>query len=94
MLTEDDVDLIIAAMEDYSEDILRRYGAKQEMLYERIEKELKEIHQAIHSSHAIPTAPSSSKIAELGDEPAQLQRLADATEAQLQRVQEEKEHDT
>jgi hypothetical protein len=39
----------------------------------------------------IPTAPSSSKVVELGDEPAQLRRLADAIEARLQKVQEEKE---
>jgi hypothetical protein len=68
-------------VEDASEDILQRHGAKQETLYERIEKELKEIQQAIHSSRAVPTVPSSSKIAELGDEPAQLRRLEDATEA-------------
>jgi hypothetical protein len=41
VLTVDDVDLIIAVMEDASEDILQRHGAKQETLYERIEKELK-----------------------------------------------------
>jgi hypothetical protein len=49
-------------------------------MYERIEKEVKEIQQAIHSSRAIPTVPSSSKIAELGDEPTQLRRLVYATE--------------
>jgi hypothetical protein len=64
------------------------------MLYERIEKELKEIQQAIHSSRAVPTAPSSSKIAKLGDETTQLRRLADATEALLQRAHEEKEKAT
>jgi hypothetical protein len=76
-----DVDLIIIAVEDAPEDILQRHGAKHEMMYERIEKELQEIQQTIHSSCAVPTAPSSSKIAELRDEPAQLRRLADATEA-------------
>jgi hypothetical protein len=64
---------------------------KQEMLYERIEKELKDIQQSIHSIHAILIAPSSSEIAEVGDEPTQLQRLADATEARLCRVPKEKE---
>jgi hypothetical protein len=38
--------------------------------------------------------PSSSQIAELGDEPAQLRRLADVTEARLQKIQEEKEKAT
>jgi hypothetical protein len=91
VLTVDDVDLIIAVVEDASEDILQRHEVKQETLYERIEKELKDIQQAIYSSRAVPTAPSSSEIAELGDEPTQLRRLADATEARLHRVQEEKE---
>jgi hypothetical protein len=64
---------------------------KKETLYEIIEKELKKIPQAIHSSHAIPTAPSSSESVELGDEPVKLRILADAIEVQLHRVQEETE---
>jgi hypothetical protein len=60
-------------------------------LYERIEKQLKEIQKAIYSSRAVPTAPSSLKIAELGDEPTQLRILEDVTEARLCRVHEEKE---
>jgi hypothetical protein len=51
VLTVDDVDLIITAIEDASEDILQRHEAKKETLYDRIEKELKDIQQAIHSSH-------------------------------------------
>jgi hypothetical protein len=57
VLIVDDVDLIITTMEDASEDILQRHEAKQEMLYERIEKELHEIQQAIHSNHTMPLAP-------------------------------------
>jgi hypothetical protein len=34
-------------MEDSSKDIFQRYGANQEELYERVEKELKEIQQVI-----------------------------------------------
>jgi hypothetical protein len=68
-------------VEDASEDKLQIHGAKQETLYERIEKELKDIQQAIHLSRAVPIAPSLPKIIELGDEPTQLQRLTDATEA-------------
>jgi hypothetical protein len=60
-------------------------------LYERIEKELKDIQQAIYSRYVVPTVPSSLESAELGDEPTQLRRLVDVTEAQLRRVQEEKE---
>jgi hypothetical protein len=68
----DDVDLIIAKVEDASEDILQRHGEKQETMYERIEKELQEIQQAIHSSRVVPTASASSKTTKLGDEPTQL----------------------
>jgi hypothetical protein len=42
----------------------------------------------------VSTAPLSSEGIELGDEPAQVRRLADATEARLCRVQEEKEQAT
>jgi hypothetical protein len=90
----DDVDFIIAAMEDASDDILQRHEAKQKTLFEIIEKNLRDIQQAIYSSHAIPSVPPSSKIVELGDELAQLRRLADAKEAQLRRAQEEKEQAT
>jgi hypothetical protein len=44
---EDDISLVHGAMEDASEDILQRYGVKKEELYGRIEKELKEVQQAI-----------------------------------------------
>jgi hypothetical protein len=65
-------------MEDASQDILQRYGVKQEELYGRVEKELKEVQHTIRLVRALPT---TSQIAELGDEPAQLRRLANATEA-------------
>jgi hypothetical protein len=96
-LTDDDISLVRGAMEDASEDMLQRYGEKQEELYGRIERELKEVQQAVHLVCAVPTAPpapSSSQTVELGDEPAQLRRLVDATEARFQRAQEEKENAT
>jgi hypothetical protein len=37
-LIEDDIILVREAMEDASEDILQRYGAKQNEIYGRIEK--------------------------------------------------------
>jgi hypothetical protein len=88
---EDDIDLFRGAMEDVAKDLLQRYVTKQEELYVRVEKKLKEIQQAIKVSHAVPTAPSLLETVELGDEPTQLRRLEDAIEAWLQRVQEEKE---
>jgi hypothetical protein len=56
MLTEDDISLVHGAMEDASEDILQRYGVKKEELYGRVEKELKEVQQAIRLVRAVPTA--------------------------------------
>jgi hypothetical protein len=43
MLIEYEISLVLRVMEDASEDLLQRYGLKQEELYVRIEKELKEI---------------------------------------------------
>jgi hypothetical protein len=40
---EDDINFVCEAMKDASEDILQRYGAKQEDLYGRVEKGLKEV---------------------------------------------------
>jgi hypothetical protein len=88
------IGLVRGAMEDVSKDILQRYGAKKEELYEKFEKELKEIHEAICSVRAISIVPSSLETAELGEEPSQLQILADAIEARLQKVKEEKEKAT
>jgi hypothetical protein len=44
-LTDDDISLVRGAMEDASEDMLHRYEEKQVELYERIERELKEVQQ-------------------------------------------------
>jgi hypothetical protein len=63
-------------------------------MFDRIEAELKGVQQALYSSRAVPTASLSAGDIEVGDEPAQLRRLADSTEAHLHRVQEEKEQAT
>jgi hypothetical protein len=55
-------------------------------MYDHIEEELKGIQLALHSSRAVPTAPLSTGNIEVGDEPAQLHRIADATETHLRRV--------
>jgi hypothetical protein len=47
-------------MEDASEDILQRYGVKQDEIYGRIEKEPSEVQEAIRSVCTIPNASSSS----------------------------------
>jgi predicted RNase H-like nuclease (RuvC/YqgF family) len=54
---------IHGAMEDASKDIFQRYEEKHVDFYERIEKELKEVQQAVHLVCAVPTTsstPSSS----------------------------------
>jgi preprotein translocase subunit SecB len=51
-----DIDLIIAAISDTSEDILQCNEAKQETMYEIIEAELQGVQQALHSSRTVSTA--------------------------------------
>jgi hypothetical protein len=60
-------------------------------MYDRIEVELKGVQQALYSSCAVSTTPSSSEAVELGDEPTQLRRIVDDIEAFLCHVQEEEE---
>jgi hypothetical protein len=57
--------------------------AKQETMYDRIEIELRGVHQALQSSRVVSTTPLPSEGLELGDEPAQLHKIDDATEARL-----------
>jgi hypothetical protein len=52
---------------------------------------LKEVQQVVR---LVCTVPIASQIIELGDEPTQLRRLADVTEARLHKVEEEKDKDT
>jgi hypothetical protein len=78
-LTEDDISLVHRSMEESFKDILQRYGTKNEDLYGKVEKELKEVQHVICLVCAVPIVPSSSQTAELGDELAQLRRLSDAT---------------
>jgi hypothetical protein len=59
-------------------------------MYEIIETKLRGVQKALHSSHAVSTAPLPSEETYLGDELAQLCRIADAIEAHLCCMQEEK----
>jgi hypothetical protein len=59
-------------------------------MYDIIKADLKKVHQALYSSHVVYIASSSSEVVELGDEPTQLRRIADATKAFLHQLQEEK----
>jgi hypothetical protein len=86
VLTMDDIDLIFIVVSNTSEDILHRNESKQETMYERIEEEMRGVQQALHSSHTMSTTPPPSEETELGDEPAQLHRIVDETEARLHHV--------
>jgi hypothetical protein len=60
-------------------------------MYEIIEAKLRGVQQALHSSHVVSTVPQPLEEIELGDDPVQLLKIADATKARLRHVQEEKE---
>jgi hypothetical protein len=94
VLTLDDFNFIITAVSDTSEHILQINEAKQETMYEKIESKLRGVHQALHSSRTVSTAPPPLEVIELGDEPTQLCRLADVTESCLRHAQEETDHAT
>jgi hypothetical protein len=94
VLMVNDFDFIISAVGDASEDIFQRNKEKQEAMYDRIEEELRGVQQALYSSRTVSTAPPPSEEPELGDEPAQLHRLDDVTEAHLHRAQAEKDQAT
>jgi hypothetical protein len=89
ILTSDDFDFIIAALNDASLEIAEKQEAKKEAMYNRIEIELQGVQQALQSSRAVSTVPLSAGTPELGDEPAQLHRIAETVEARLRRAQEE-----
>jgi hypothetical protein len=59
-------------------------------MYDWIEAELKGVQQSLYLSHAVSTVPSSSEGIEFGDEPSQLRRLEDATEAHLRQYRKKK----
>jgi hypothetical protein len=83
MLMLDDFEFIITTISDASQDIMQNTEAKQVAIYEKIETELRGVQQALHSIHAVSTAPSPSEEPKLWDEPSQLCRIVYATEARL-----------
>jgi hypothetical protein len=89
ILTSDDFDFIIAALNYDLLEIAEKQEAKQEVMYNRIDIELQGVQQELWSSHIVPTAPFPLGTLELGDEPAQLHRIVDTVEALLRQAQEE-----
>jgi hypothetical protein len=59
-------------------------------MYDRIEAKMKGVQQALYSRFTVSTTTSTSEGIEVGDEPTQLCRLADAIEAHPHQIQEEK----
>jgi hypothetical protein len=83
MLTLNDFEFIITAISDTSQKIMQNTKSKQATMFDRIEIELIGVQQAIQSIRAVSIAPPPSKEPELGDELAQINRIADTTKAHL-----------
>jgi hypothetical protein len=83
VLTYDDFDFIIAALNDASLEIAEKKGEKKEEMYDSIEVQLQGVQQALQFSGMVSTAPFPSGEPKLGDDPAQLRRLAEIIEARL-----------
>jgi hypothetical protein len=94
VLIVDDFNFIITTVANVLQDILQKHESKHEDMYERFEVELRGVQQALQFRRALSTAPPPSEEPKLGDEPAQLCRLADVIEAHLRRAQAEKDHAT
>jgi hypothetical protein len=94
VLTIDDFDFIIVALNDASLEILEKQEAKKEEMYDIIKVEFQGVQQALHSSCAMSTVPLPTGEPELGDELAKLHRLVDAVKARPRHTQEEVEQAT
>jgi hypothetical protein len=55
-------------------------------MYDQMEKEVKDIEQAIQLGRTVSTVPSSTENVELGDAPTPLRRLENVIEAHLHRA--------
>jgi hypothetical protein len=89
VLTSDDFDFIIATLDDGSLEIAKKQGEKKEEMYDRIEFKLRGVQQTLQSRHTVSTMPLPLGEPDLGDELAQLHRLAETIEACLRQEQEE-----
>jgi hypothetical protein len=83
VLTPDDFNFIITALNDASLEIAEKQEARQEAMYSWIEIELQGVQQELQSRHAVSTVPLSVGTPEEGDEPTQLHRIMDSVEARL-----------
>jgi hypothetical protein len=89
ILTSDDFNFIISALNNALLEIAEKKEAKYEEMYNRIKVELQGVQQALQSSRAVPTASLPLGTLELGNKATQLHWLTDTVEAHLRRAQEE-----
>jgi hypothetical protein len=57
VLTTNDFDFIIAALNDASLEIVEKQEAKQEEMYDRLKVEFRGVQQALQSSRAVSIVP-------------------------------------
>jgi hypothetical protein len=83
VLTLDEFDFIVTALNNSSLEIGEQWEAKKEEVISHIRDDLQGVKKEIQSSHAVSTTPLPSATPELGDELAQLHRIADTVKAHL-----------
>ena len=88
-LTPDNFDFLIVVLNDSSIEIAKKKEVKQEEVFSRIKGEIQEVQQELQSNRAVSTAPLTTEIIGIGDEPTQLHQIADKVEARLRRAQED-----
>jgi hypothetical protein len=68
------------------EEIIEKWEAKQETMYNRIEIELQGVQQALQSSHAVSSTPLPEGTIEEGNEPVQLCKIANTVKVRLRKA--------
>jgi hypothetical protein len=89
MLTPDDFDFLISALNDVSLELVEKQEAKKEELFHWITGEFKEAQQTLQSSQAVSMTSLTMEKSRTGDEPTQLRQITEKVEARLQRAQED-----
>jgi hypothetical protein len=89
-LNPDDFRFLLTTLNEDIEEITEKKEAKQEMMYNRIETELRGVQRSLQSSHAAPTMPLLEGTIEARDESVQLHKIADIIEFCLWNIEEER----
>jgi hypothetical protein len=83
MLTPDDFDFLIVALNDVSLELMENQEAKQEELFRWIMGEFKEVQRALQSIQTASTTLLTMEISGTEDEPTQLCQITEKFEAHL-----------